>query len=170
MRIDLRKTAVPVLILAMAAALFMGCKKPVSAVDTIEKDQTLEGEMQTPTMPTTLTVPDEVKARYKAVVFEVTNKETSEKKDYTVGIGQTAPLGDTGLTITVEAFLPSFTMAGNVFTSAGIDPNNPAAKVNIVDAAGNPPYTRFLFSLYPLTHPYEHPKYTVFLKDFVVAK
>ena len=171
MRIDLQKTAVTVLVMALAAALALGCKKPATSEQTIEQNVAEVGtNVPMPQVPSQVMVPDEIKAKWKAVVIEVTDKDTKEKKEYTVPIGQTAPLGNTGLTITVEAFLPSFTMAGDVFTSASPELNNPAARVKIEDKAGTPTYTRWLFSLYPDTHPYEHSKYAVILKDYVAAK
>jgi hypothetical protein len=120
-----------------------------------------------PAMPSKIVVPENVAGKWKAVVVEVTDKDSAERTNYTVNIGETAPLGKTGLTLYVEAFLPSFQMAGDVFTSSSADLNNPAAKVQIKDESGSLLYDRWLFSMYPATHPFDHPKYSVVLKDYV---
>jgi len=135
-----------------------------------EKGEKAEEGTKMPPLPSKIVVPDDVKAKWKAVIFEVTDKDTNEKTDYTVNIGDTTPLGDTGLNISVEAFLPSFQMRGDVFTSNSTDPNNPAAKVKITDESGKELYDRWLFSLYPATHPFEHQKYGVILKNYVAEK
>jgi hypothetical protein len=152
----------------LAVTLVWGCKQKAEMVPLVKPEA--EESTAMPALPTKIMVPDEVKTAWKAVVLEVTDKDTSEKTNYTFNIGQTAPVGTTGLTLTVEAFLPSFQMAGDVFTSSSSELNNPAAKVNIKDADGNVIYDKWLFSLYPATHPFEHPRYAIVLKDFVASE
>jgi hypothetical protein len=149
----------------LAMGLVWGCQKKAEEVP-LEEPMAQEGSGM-PALPTTIMVPEDVTAAWRAVVLEVTDKDTSERNDHTFNIGETAPVGNTGLTLTVEAFLPSFQMAGDVFTSSSPELNNPAAKVQIKDEDGNVIHDRWLFSLYPATHPFEHPRYAIILKDFV---
>jgi hypothetical protein len=114
--------------------------------------------------PRQVVVPDDVKATWKAVVLSVTDKQTNESHDVTVDIGGTAKDGD--LEITVEDFLPAFSMGGGTITSSANETLNPAARLVVKDK-GAEIFTGWLFSLYPDAHPFQHDKYSVILKDFV---
>lgn len=158
-----------VLLLVLVLAVAWGCQKKAEEIPLDAPEETT-GDIPMPTVPSKIMVPDDIAAKWKAVVLEVTDKDTSERTDYTMNIGETAPLGNTGLSVFVEAFLPSFQMAGDVFTSSSPDLNNPAAKVQITDSTGAELYNRWLFSLYPATHPFDHPRYAVVLKDYVASE
>lgn len=114
-----------------------------------------------------IVVPDEVKKGWKAVVVEVTDREKNTTEDVTIGIGQTAKVGD--LEITVEAFLPSFSMGGGVITSKSNQTENPAARLVVKDK-GVEVFAGWLFSMYPEAHPFQHERYALLLKDFVKAE
>jgi hypothetical protein len=171
-----RKRSAPVTVLlsllALALALGLvlgcgGCKKEKEIVLDQEAAPMGSGEM--PGMvqvPTTVVVPPEVAREWKAVVLEVTDKDTKKVESFTLKIGETAPLGKTGLTVWVEAFLPTFSMQGESFTSTSNELNNPAARVKITDKDGKQLFYSWLFALYPTTHPLDHPKYLVILKDY----
>lgn len=117
-----------------------------------------------PAAPRAVVVPEEVSKSWKAVVLQVTDKKTNKTQDVKVDIGQTAKVGD--LEVTVESFLPSFTMGGGNITSKNNNTENPAAKV-IVKEKGAEIFAGWLFSLYPQAHPMQHEKYSLALKDFV---
>jgi hypothetical protein len=155
-----------VLVLVLTLGLTLGCQKKGDEIP-LDFDEEITEEVPMPTVPSTIMVPEEIAAKWKAVVIEVTDKDTNERTDYTLNIGESAPIGSTGLTAFVEAFLPSFQMAGDVFTSSSPDLNNPAIKVKITDESGAELFNRWLFALYPATHPFEHPKFAVTLKDYV---
>ena len=165
-----RRSTVLLLILILALGLATGCQKKGEEVP-LEMPEEMTGgmteEVPMPAVPSKIMVPEDIAAKWKAVILEVTDKDTNERTDYTMNIGETAPLGGTGLNVLVEAFLPSFQMAGDVFTSSSPDLNNPAAKVRITDGSGAELYSRWLFALYPATHPFDHPRYAVILKDYV---
>ena len=152
----------------LVMGLLWGCQQKAQEVPL--EEPVAQEEPGMPELPTKIMVPDEVATAWKAVVLEVTDKDTSEKTEYTFNIGEMAPVGTTGLTLIVQAFLPSFQMAGDVFTSSSPELNNPAAKVQIKDENGMVIHDRWLFSLYPATHPFEHPKYAIILKDYVASE
>ena len=158
-----------VLILVLALGLTLGCQKKGEEIP-LDLQEEITEEVPMPAVPSKIMVPEEIAAAWKAVVLEVTDKDTNESTDYTLNIGETTPLGSTGLAVFVEAFLPSFQMAGDVFTSSSPDLNNPAVKAKITDETGAELFNRWLFALYPATHPFEHPKYAVTLKDYVAAE
>src|SRR5512138_2013092 len=127
-----------VLMLALGLVIgIAGCKKE-KEIDLGPNPAVLgTGEMPTmPQVPTTVVVPPEVAKEWKSVVLEVTDKDTNKVENFTFKIGETAPLGKTGLTVWVEAFLPSFSMQGESFTSVSNELNNPAARVKITDKDG----------------------------------
>jgi len=145
-----------------------GCQR--QEVQEIPLEQQPMQDVPMPQVPSTVMIPDEIAGKWKGIVLEVVDKTSGNSTDITVNIGDTTSLGDTGLTIYVEAFLPHFTMAGDVFTSSSAELVNPAARTKITDAQGNELFYGWLFSLYPDTHPLEHPTYRIVLKDYVAAK
>ena len=163
---NVRKSAVLMVILVLALGVAIGCQNKAEEIPLDMPEEVTE-EIPMPAVPSKIMVPEEIAAKWKAVVLEVTDKDTNERTDYTMNISETAPLGTTGLTVFVEAFLPSFQMAGEVFTSSSPDLNNPAAKIKITDETGAELFNRWLFSLYPATHPFDHPRYAITLKDYV---
>ena len=163
---NVRRSMILMVILVLALGVAIGCQKKAEEIPLDMPEET-SGEVPMPAVPSKIMVPEDIAAKWKAVVVEVTDKDTNERSDYTMNIGETAPLGSTGLTVFVEAFLPSFQMAGEVFTSSSPDLNNPAAKIKITDEAGAELFNRWLFSLYPATHPFDHPRFAITLKDYV---
>ena len=151
------------LILVLTSA--MGCQKKGEEVPLNEPAVAEQAPM--PPLPSRIEVPEEVAARWKAVIVAVIDKATSGQREFMVDIGEKAPLGETGLTLLVEAFLPAFQMAGGVYSSSSADPVNPAAKVKINDGTGTLLFDGWLFGMYPDTHPFGHEKYAVILKGYV---
>jgi hypothetical protein len=157
------------LALGLAFGLVLGCGgcKKEKEIDLGQEAAPMgTGMPQMAQVPTKVVVPPEVAREWKSVVLEVTDKDTKKVESFTFKIGETAPLGKTGLTVWVEAFLPSFSMQGESFTSVSNELNNPAARVKITDKDGKELFYSWLFALYPTTHPFEHPKYAVALKDY----
>jgi hypothetical protein len=113
-------------------------------------------------------VPDSVRGKWKAVKIAVTNKETNKENVYTVAIGSEVSIPNTGLSIMVENFLPHFMMEGTTLTSQSNEPKNPAAQIRIMEG-GKEIFKGWLFSLYPTTHAFQHPKYGFTLVDFLPA-
>jgi hypothetical protein len=70
--------------------------------------------------------------------------------------------------IQVETFLPAFIMEGSTMTSASNELKNPGAKVQITEN-GAVIFRGWLFSLFPNTQAFMHPKYGFSLVDVVPA-
>jgi len=87
---------------------------------------------------------------------------------YTVAIGSEVSIPNAGLSIRVENFLPHFVMEGTTLTSQSNEPKNPAAQIRIIEG-GKEIFKGWLFSLYPTTHAFQHPKYGFTLVDFIPA-
>jgi len=116
-----------------------------------------------------VTIPDDVKQKYKSLIIAVTDKKANKDIETEVLIGQKAQVSGTALAIEVEYYLPDFTMDGNIMTSKSADENNPAAKVKIY-RDGNEVFDGWLFKNFPDMHPYVDEDYAVSLKGSVVNK
>jgi len=86
----------------------------------------------------TVIVPPEVARRWKAVKLAVIDKTRGTENIYVVPIGSPFTFPSSSLTITVEAFLPAFTMDGTTITSSSNELVNPSAKVRISESGIGP--------------------------------
>ena len=114
----------------------------------------------------TIVVPDAIKGKWKAVKIAVTDKSTAKQVVYTIPIGKAVTIPNTAINIEVEAFLPAFIMEGSTMTSSSNSLKNPGTKVRITE--GNALiFKGWLFSLFPTTHSFIHPRYGFALVDVV---
>ena len=113
-------------------------------------------------------VPEKVKGKWKAVKIAVTDKDTNKETIYTVAIGSGVTLPGTRLTVKVDAFLPHFMMDGTTLTSQSNELKNPAAQIRILEG-NNEIFKGWLFSLFPTTHAFQHPRYGFALVDYIPA-
>jgi len=145
-----------------------GCSKeepqPQAAKEPVPAAQPQMPASHPPAGPREVVVPEDVQKTWKAVVLAVSELDGDKSQDVTIEIGKTATVGD--LEITVESFLPAFSMGGGSITSSSADTLNPAARL-MVKEKGNEVFAGWLFSMYPDAHPFTHEKYNVVLKDFV---
>jgi hypothetical protein len=155
-----------ILIPALLLVLLIGCSKreekkvgenvPMSDHATAKKEAMV-------------VVPDSVKGKWKAVKIAVANKESNKETVYTVAIGSEITIPNSGLSLKVENFLPHFMMEGTTLTSQSNEPKNPAVQVRIMEG-GKEIFKGWLYSLYPTTHAFQHPKYGFTLVDFLPAR
>ncbi|PNU20693.1 DUF2155 domain-containing protein [Geothermobacter hydrogeniphilus] len=115
-----------------------------------------------------IVVPESVAGHWKAVKIAVQDKEKSSEDIYTVDIGYSFKLGDSDLRLKVTNFLPHFVMDGMTLTSLSNDPKNPAAQI-VITEKGKQVFKGWLFSLYPNTHAFQHPRYGFSLVGYVPA-
>ena len=113
-------------------------------------------------------VPPEVAQRWKAVKLAVIDKIRGTENIYVVPIGLPYTFPSSSLTITVEAFLPAFTMDGMTITSSSNELINPSAKVRISES-GTPIFQGWLFSKFPNRYAVAHPKFGFSLIGVVQA-
>ncbi|MDA8431499.1 MAG: DUF2155 domain-containing protein [Nitrospiraceae bacterium] len=127
------------------------------------------GEQPSVVMPkgeTTVSVPDSVKGKWKAVVLVVEDKATKKAKEYTVNLNGDLKVPDSKLKIEVGEFLPDFKMEGLKITSMSNEPNNPAVRVKVFED-GKEIFKGWLYEKFPTIHPFEHQKYSLALKGGV---
>ena len=150
--------------LMLIVACFAGCRKH----DDNKVRQPAANAGQPTKKESVVVVPDTVKGKWKAVKIAVTDKETNKETVYTVAIGSEFTIPNTKLTVKVDTFLPNFKMEGTMLTSQSNEPKNPAAQIRVIEG-GNEIFKGWLFSLFPTTHDFQHPKYGFTLADFIPA-
>jgi len=121
-----------------------------------------------PKKEATVVVPESVKGKWKGVKIAVTDKVSGKESVYTVMIGSEFAIPNSNLAIRVDTFLPHFMMEGTTLTSQSNDPKNPAAQIRILEG-GKEIFKGWLFSLYPTTHTFQHPRFGFTLVDFIPA-
>ena len=110
----------------------------------------------------TVSIPPEVKGKWKAIKLTVLDKAKKTSKDFEAKIGEETPIPGTKLSIKAEDFVPSFVMQGMNVTSASNEPTNPAAKV-VITEDGKEIFKGWLFQRFPSTHAFNHPEYAITL-------
>ncbi|MBI5189082.1 MAG: DUF2155 domain-containing protein [Nitrospirae bacterium] len=114
----------------------------------------------------TVELPPDVKGKWKAIKVVVEDKKAGKKSEMTINIGAEAAIPGSKLTIKAVDYVPSFVMQGLNITSASNEPNNPAAKVVILEG-GQEVFKGWLFQKFPTTHAFTHPDFAVTLADGV---
>jgi hypothetical protein len=124
------------------------------------------GGIVMPKGQTSITVPDSVKGKWKAVVVVVEEKASHKKNEYTINLNSDFKIPGSELKIAVGEYLPDFKMNGLNITSSSNDPNNPAVHVKVFEN-DKEVFKGWLYTKFPAIHPFEHPKYALTLKDGV---
>ncbi len=110
-----------------------------------------------------------IAADWRAIRVRLVNLETGDEAVHDVEVGGRTTLGDSGLTVQAETFIPDFMMNESGITSRSADPLNPAARV-VISEDGKEDYTGWLFSAMPKIHAYPHPDYRVFLVEGIPSE
>lgn len=113
---------------------------------------------------TEINVEPEIIAAWSGIAVQVVEGESGSAKRFAVGLGESVELGETGLTLTAEAFIPDFVMDDDGITSRSADANNPAARV-VISEEGVDDYEGWLFAAMPEIHPFPHARYQVLLVE-----
>jgi len=111
---------------------------------------------------------DEIRASWTAVRIRVADTETGTVEEFEVPLGGSAQLGESGLVIAPEVFIPAFVMGQDGITSRSAEPTNPAVRVRISED-GAEDYEGWLFGAMPDIHPFPHDRYQVMLVEGVPA-
>ncbi len=119
---------------------------------------------------TKIVVPESVRGQWTSAKLIVEDKGTKAKQEYTVKLNSDFKVPNSNLKLHVGEFLPDFKMDGLNLTSGSNDPRNPALGIRVFEnnkqifpAPGK--QWGWLFSRVPTIHPFEHPKYSIILKE-----
>jgi len=122
-----------------------------------------------PNLSTATTVtPERLKGKWKAVKLLLEDRKEKSLREYVVPLGATWTVPGSSITVQVEEFLPDLIIQGTVFTSATDELKNPAVHVRILEN-GKEVFKGWLFSLFPMMHPFQHERFGVTLKDAVAS-
>jgi len=125
-----------------------------------------QGQVMMPKGQTSIVVPDSVKGKWKAVVIVVEDKAAKKKNEYTINLNSDFNIPGSNLKLAVGDYLPDFKMDGLNITSTTNNPNNPAVNVKVFEN-DKEVFKGWLYSKFPAIHPFEHPKYSLMLKEGV---
>jgi hypothetical protein len=114
-------------------------------------------------IPTRLVVPPEVGEAWSGIRVGWKDKTNGGEGVVDVPLGGAAPLPDPSLVVRADAFLPAFTMGGGAITSDGVDPQNPAARIAVLEK-GKEVFAGWIFTRFPDVHPFTHPRFQLRLE------
>ena len=149
-----------VFLLFAALPFFVGCSS-----EEVEKKPAVA---DTEKLLSRVVVPESVEGQWKAVRITVLNKESNSEDTYTVDIGYGFNVSGSDVKLKVNAFLPSFVMKGKSLTSNSNNPDNPAVLISLTEG-DEEIFNGWLFSRFPGTHAFQHPRFSFTLVDFIPA-
>lgn len=154
----------------MMPALFIACseKKDAAQEPYVLLDEPQEEQPLVSSSPAKVEVPDEILSAWKAIKVEVIELESAKATTYVVNIGDEEEIGDSGLKMKALNFLPSFQMNVPIITSRSNELENPAAQIEVYED-GDQIFKGWLFTLYPTTHAFTHPKYSITLLEGIAV-
>ncbi len=107
-------------------------------------------------------VPDDVKAKWKAVSLKWVDKEKKTEELISVNVGKETPIKDTNFAVKVVAFLPHYTMYDTYIGSKSNEPVNPAVLVELLENGKG--ITRgWVFTNFTSFNSYKHARYDILL-------
>ena len=118
---------------------------------------------------TEINMDPEIAGAWSGIRVQVADSETGDVQTIDVRLGETATLGNSGLTLTVDTFIPDFVMDEGGITSRSAETHNPAARVVIAEE-GAADYEGWLFAAMPEIHPFPHSRYQVLLVEGIPAQ
>ena len=118
---------------------------------------------------TEVRVAPEIADAWSAVRIEVLDRDTGDERVFEVPLGGADLLGDSGLVLSAETFVPDFIMDENGIRSRTPEPHNPAVQV-VISEDGMEDYRGWLFAAMPEIQSFPHPRFRVLLLEGVAAE
>jgi hypothetical protein len=110
-------------------------------------------------------VPESVVGKWKSVKIALQDQQEGTENIYQVDIGGSFRIPDTALRVTVETFMPSFSVNSERATSVSNKATNPAVQLVVRDGE-NEIHRGWVFGHYPDRHQFENPRYKFILLDY----
>jgi hypothetical protein len=120
-------------------------------------------------LDTEIALAPEIAEAWTGVKILLIDKDSSDEQTFDVMLGGTEPLGDSGLTIGIDTFIPDFAMDEKGIRSRSAHTDNPAVRVLITEEGGSG-FQGWLFAAMPEIHPFEHERYQVLLVEGIPAE
>jgi hypothetical protein len=118
---------------------------------------------------TEIALTPEIAEAWTGVRLLLIDNDSSDEQTFDVMLGGTELLGDSGLTIGIDTFVPDFAMDENGIRSRSAHTDNPAVRVLITEEGGSG-FQGWLFAAMPEIHPFEHERYQVLLVEGIPAE
>ena len=167
----MKKNILLCLYVVMPFVFLAGCsekKEDVASQSPHVSGSVSQEQQQVVSAPARVEVPDDILSAWKAIRVEVIDLVSAKTTAYIVNIGGEQMIGDSGLKIKALNFLPAFQMNVPIITSRSNELENPAAQIEIYEG-GNQIFKGWLFTLYPTTHAFTHPKYSITLVEGIAV-
>ena len=164
---------IPVLALVMTSC-GAGTEAPSPNSQAMPDDDVHSTAMSSPTggmmggLNTEITLEPEIAEAWTGIKVRVIDSETGEAQTFDVSLGESVVLGESGLTLSAETFVPDFVMDETGITSRSPETHNPAARV-VVSEEGMADYEGWLFAAMAEIHPFPHDRYQVLLVEGIPA-
>jgi hypothetical protein len=127
------------------------------------------GTGPSPKAPTRLDVPPEVLKAYSGIRIHWRDSSNGKEGTLDVPLEGTAQLPDSDLQVRADVFLPAFTMSAESITSSGIEAQNPAARIAVLEKSQEI-FAGWIFTRFPDVHPFQHPRFALRLEGGVPRK
>lgn len=159
--------------------VFAGCgsesETAESDIQSIPKDD-VHGDVTGPPsggmmdgLNTEMTVDPAIVEAWVGVMIHLVDSETGDAQIFEVQLGETVALGESGLTLGADVFIPDFVMDEGGIKSRSAETHNPAARV-VISEEGMADYEGWLFAAMPEIHPFPHDRYQVLLMEGIPAE
>ena len=113
-----------------------------------------------------LEVPPEVGQAYSGIRLRWRDASSQKEGVLDVPLEGSARVPGTSLDVRAQVFLPAFTMSQDVITSAGVESDNPAARIEVSEG-GKTLFAGWIFTRFPDVHPFTHPRVSLQLEGGV---
>jgi hypothetical protein len=124
---------------------------------------------QTPSVPSKLEVPPAVIQAFSGLRLKWKDSSNGQEGTIEVPLGKTASIPGSDLSVRGDAYLPAFAMSAEAITSTGIEEDNPAARIAVLQK-GQEIFAGWIFTRFPDVHPFEHPRFSLRLEGGVRRK
>jgi hypothetical protein len=118
---------------------------------------------------TEIALDPEIAGAWSGIRVHVVDSETGDGQIIEVALGETLALGDSGLTLSADTFVPDFVMDEGGISSRSAETHNPAVRVVIAEE-GVADYEGWLFAAMPEIHPFPHDRYQVLLVEGIPSE
>jgi hypothetical protein len=130
---------------------------PSHDVEQAAGDQGQQGGQQTPNR---VDIPPEVQEAFSGIRIQWKDSQSGKEGTLDVPLAGSAKIPGSNLEIQGEIYLPAFAMSATTITSSGVQEQNPAARIGVVED-GKEIFGGWIFTRFPDVHPFEHPRYSL---------
>jgi len=125
-------------------------------------DESAVGHLSSGGVKREVRVPDDVKAKWKAINLKWVDKEKKTEELISVNVGKETPIKGTKFAIKILVFLPHYTMYDTYISSQSNEPMNPAVLVELLEGSRGVA-NGWVFANFTSFNSYKHARYDILL-------